>query len=118
MEAKKYSVNDVKKIDLDTKIIYKYPTPTKDFDLGHMVVKGRHPVDPDTFIVENDCSFVMYILSGYGKVYAGGQEFDVTAKDVVFVPAKNNFAVEGEFEYVTFDSPAFYPEQSSEIKID
>jgi len=117
MEPKKYSINDVNKIDLGTKVIYKYPTPTKDFDIGHMVVNGRHPIDPATFIVENDCSFVMYVLSGNGKVYAGEQVFEVIAKDVVFVPAKNNFAVEGQLEYITFDSPAFYPEQSTEVRV-
>ncbi len=116
MKPIKYSAKDTFKIDLGTKIIFKYPTPTKDFDVGHMVVKGRHPKGVNVFILENECSFVIYVLSGTGKIYAGDNTFAVVAKDVVFVPAKNNFAAEGIFEYVTFDSPAFFPEQSSEVK--
>jgi len=115
MQPTKYTFSDTKKIDLDTKIIYKYPTPTKLFDIGRMVVKGRHPKDPRTFILESDCSFVMYITKGSGRVFAGEETFDVQPEDVVFVTSKHNFAVEGDMEYITFDAPAFYPEQSSEI---
>lgn len=46
MKAIKYSASEVKKIDLDTKQIYKYPSPTKEMDIARMVVKGRHPKDP------------------------------------------------------------------------
>lgn len=115
MRPIKYTFAQTDKIDLDTKVIYKYPTPTKLFDIGRMVVKGRHPKDADVFILEHECNFVMYILSGNGRVFAGGEVFKVKPEDVVFVPAKNKFAVEGDLEYITFDAPAFYPEQSEEI---
>lgn len=115
MKAVKYSRSDTTKIDLGTKVIYKYPSPTTQFDVGRMVVNGRHPLDPAAFAFESDCSFVMYILSGSGTVYAGPDTFAVTAEDVVFVPARTNFAVEGKLSYLTFDSPSFYSEQSSEI---
>jgi mannose-6-phosphate isomerase-like protein (cupin superfamily) len=115
MKTCKYSSGDTSKIDLGTKIIYKYPTPTKLFDVGLMVVKGRHPEDPKTFILETDCSLVMYITTGAGHVFLGDDTFQMESKDVIFVPANHKFAVEGKFEYVTFDSPAFYPEQSTEI---
>jgi mannose-6-phosphate isomerase-like protein (cupin superfamily) len=81
-----------------------------------MVVKGRHPEDPRTFILEHACSFVMYITKGKGRVFAGDDIFDVVPEDVLFVPAEHRFALEGELEYITFDAPAFYPEQSEEIK--
>ena len=116
MKPTKYTTRDTNKIDLGTKVIYKYPTPTKDFDIGVMAVNGRHPVDEDTFIIESECSFVIYVLSGTGKVFAGEEVFAVAGKDVVFVPARSKFAVEGKLEYVTFDSPAFYPEQSKEVR--
>lgn len=115
MKPIKYSFSDARKIDQDTKVIYKYPTPTTMFDVGRMVVKGRHPQGATTFIIENDCSFVMYITKGTGRVFAGEQVFEVVAEDVVVVPARHKFAVEGDMEYITFDSPAFYPEQSQEI---
>jgi mannose-6-phosphate isomerase-like protein (cupin superfamily) len=116
MKASKYSSADTNKIDLGTKIIYKYPTPTKLFDVGLMIVNGRHPEDPKTFILETDCSFAMYITKGAGQDFVRDDTFQVKSKDVIFVPANHKFAVEGNFEYVTFDSPAFYPEQSTEIK--
>lgn len=115
MQPVKYSQNDTNKIDLNTKIIYKYPTPTKLFDIGRMVLNGRHPEDKETFVLEKDCDFVMYIIKGSGKVFAGESIFDVQVDDVVFVPKGNKFAVEGEMEYITVDVPAFYPEQSSEV---
>ena len=115
MKAVKYTQDDINKIDLGTKVIYKYPTPTDLMDIGRMVVSGRHPVDDSKFIVEHKCNFIMYITSGKGKVYAGEEIFEVKSNDVVFVPKKNKFAVEGEMEYITFDTPAFNLGQSEEI---
>jgi len=115
MKPTKYTLKDAHTIDLGSKVIRKYPTPTKNFDIGHMSVDGRHPKNPSSFIFESECSFVMYILSGSGTVYAGSEKFKVKSKDVVFVPARNNFAVEGKFDYITFDAPAFFAEQSSEV---
>ena len=62
MKATKYTFTDTTKIDLDTKVIYKYPTPTKDFDIGRMVIDGRHPKDARTFILESACSFVISLF--------------------------------------------------------
>lgn len=115
MKPVKYSKADTNDIDLGTKRIFKYPTPTKLMDIGKMVVNGRHPQKEGSFLLEKECSFIMYVLSGKGRVFAGNEIFDVVAEDVVFVPKENNFAVEGNFEYITFDSPAFYMEQSGEV---
>ena len=117
MKPKKYSASDTNKIDLGTKVIYKYPTPTKDMDISRMVVKGRHPWEKDRFILEHECSFVIYVINGGGLIFAGDEKFDVKVGDVVFVPKENKFAVEGNLEYITFDVPAFYPEQSEEVTI-
>jgi mannose-6-phosphate isomerase-like protein (cupin superfamily) len=92
MKPTKYSVKDTNKIDLGTKVIHKYPNPTKDFDIGKMVVNGRHPQKANTFALESACSFVMYILKGSGKVYADDNVFDVEVEDVVFMPNNCKFA--------------------------
>lgn len=76
---------------------------------------GRHPKGKNTFVLEHGCMFVMYIIKGNGKVYAGESIFDVNVDDEVFVPTDHKFAVEGNLEYITFDLPAYYPEQSEEI---
>ncbi|RJR15663.1 hypothetical protein C4579_01765 [Candidatus Microgenomates bacterium] len=115
MKAKKYSPKDTNKIDLGTKVIYKYPIPTKLFDIGHMVVKGRHP-ENNKYVLEQDCDFVIYVIKGFGKIHAGEDIFDVTVDDVVFVPKGNKFAAEGVMEYITVDIPAYYKEQSEEIE--
>jgi mannose-6-phosphate isomerase-like protein (cupin superfamily) len=112
----KYSSADAKKLDLGTKQIFKYPTPTKTFDIARMVVNGRHPQDKDTFIIEHECQFVIYVIKGSGIIYAGEEKFDVKVDDVVFVTTDNKFAVEGNMEYITVDVPAFFIEQSEEIK--
>ncbi|MEK6952502.1 MAG: hypothetical protein AABX29_05805 [Nanoarchaeota archaeon] len=116
MKAVKYSPSDTNEINLGTKRIYKYPTPTKEMDIARMVVKGRHPQDSKTFILEHTCQFVIYVTKGSGKIYAGDELFRVSVGDVVFVPTENKFAVEGDIEYVTVDLPAFFPEQSEETK--
>jgi mannose-6-phosphate isomerase-like protein (cupin superfamily) len=59
---------------------------------------------------------MIYVIKGSGKIYVGDSIFQVTAGDVVDVPPGNKFACAGkDFEYITFDVPAFYPEQSEII---
>jgi len=115
MKAKKFSFKDTNKIDLETKVISKYPLPTKLMAVSKMVIKGRHPIEKNKFIIEHDCQFVIYVNKGKGKIYAGDEIFNVKVGDVVFVPTDNKFAAEGKMEYITFDVPAFYTEQSEEI---
>ena len=115
MKARKYTFKETIKIDLGTKVIYKYPTPTKKFDIAKMVVRGRHPQEPTKFILEHKCQFVICVTKGTGKIYAGEDVFDVAKGDVIFVPNDNKFAAEGEMEYITVDVPAFFMEQSEEI---
>lgn len=115
MKPKKYTFKQVNKIDLGTKVIYKYPTPTKAMDIAKMVVKGRHPKETNKFILEHECQFVIYVTKGKGTIYAGNETFNVNVGDVVFVPTENKFAAEGDMEYITVDVPAFYLEQSEEI---
>jgi mannose-6-phosphate isomerase-like protein (cupin superfamily) len=117
MKPQKFTAKQAKKIDLGTKLIYKYPTPTKEMDIARMVVKGRHPKGKNKYILEHECSFVIYVIKGKGQVFAGDELFRVKVGDVVFVPKENKFAVKGEMEYITVDVPAFYLEQSEEITV-
>ena len=50
MKPIKYTFKQANKIDLGTKAIYKYSTPTKLFDIAKMVVNGRHPKKEGSFI--------------------------------------------------------------------
>ena len=116
MKPSKYSKNEANKIDLGTKIILKYPTPTKSMDVGKMIVKGRYPQEEGVFYNNRECSFVIYVISGKGTVYAGKEVFAVVSEDVVFVPTGNSYAVDGDFEYITFDTPAYYEKQSTKVQ--
>ena len=117
MKPVKYSFKDINKIDLGTKVIFKYPTPMKIMDIARMVVRGRHPQGETKFLLEHDCNFVIYVIKGKGIIYAGDEVYKVKVNDVVFVPKENKFAAEGEMEYITVDSPAFNMEQSEEIEV-
>lgn len=114
MKPVKYTASDADNIDLGTKIIHKYPTPTKNYDVARMEVTGRFPKGRG-FILNNICDFFIYVLVGTGKIYAGDEVFDVEPRDVVFVPAKNKYAVDGRFEYVTIDVPEWYEDQAVEV---
>ena len=116
MKPVKYSFSEAEKVDLGTKIIYKYPTPTKDIDVAKMVLNGRHPKGSKTFVIEHTCSFIMSITKGKGTVYAGDEKFTVGVGDVIFVPKENKFAVEGKLEYTTIDTPAYFREQTEIIE--
>ena len=116
MKPQKFTFKNAKKVDLKTKIIYKYPSLSKLLELNYMVVNGRHPENKDEYVVEHDCQFIVYVTKGSGKIYAGDEIFNVETGDVVHVPAENKFAAEGKiFEYVTIDTPAWYTEQAEII---
>lgn len=70
-----------------------------------------------SYILEHECSFVIYVIEGTGKVFVEDNLLKVKAGDCVLVPKENKFAVEGKLEYVTVDTPAFYVEQSEEITV-
>lgn len=117
MKAQKVGEKQTKKIDLGTKVIHEYPLDTKLMSVAYMVIDGRHPKDKNTFLLEHDCAFILYLTKGKGKVYVGDEVFEVGVGDAVFVPTEQRFAVEGKMEYVTVDTPAFYREQSEEVEI-
>ena len=66
--------------------------------------------------IEHDCQFIIYVTKGSGKIYAGEEIFDVEVGDTVYVSTENKFVAEGQsFEYITIETPAWYPEQTEII---
>ena len=114
MKPLKVTEKEATLTDLGTKKILAYPLPTKLMSVAHMTISGRHP--EKRFLLEGDCAFYLYVTTGDGKIYAGEEVFEVTVGDVMYVPINTKFACEGNMEYVTFDSPGFYPEQSQEVE--
>ena len=114
MKPQKFTFEDTKKVDLGTKVIYKYPSLSKLLELNHMVVNGRHPESGSEYM--HDCQFIVYIIKGDGKIYAGDEIFNVKVGDTVYVPTENKFAAEGKcLEYITVQTPAWYPEQAEVV---
>ncbi len=112
MKPQKFTFKDTKKVDLGTKVIYKYPSLSRLLELNYMVVNGRHPENKNEYVIDHDCHFIIYVTKGDGKIYAGDEVFNVKVGDTVCVPPENKFAAEGMgLEYVTTESPAWYPEQ-------
>lgn len=116
MKPRKFTFEDTKKVDLKTKVIYKYPSLSRLLELNYMVVSGRHPKNENEYIIEHDCQFIIYVTKGNGKIRAGGEIFDVKIGDAVYVPAENKFAAERkDFEYITVETPAWYSEQAEVV---
>jgi mannose-6-phosphate isomerase-like protein (cupin superfamily) len=116
MKAQKFTFKDTKKVDLKTKVIYKYPSLSRLLELNYMVVNGRHPENKNEYILEHDCQFIIYATKGSGKIYAGKKTFDVKIGDAVYAPIENKFAAEGKnFEYITVETLAWYLEQAEVV---
>ncbi len=114
MNATLIKKSDAKIVDLQTKIIKKYTPEHRNLEVNVMEINGRHPENSEHFVLEKECHFMIYILNGSGKVYCNDEIFQVEAGDVVDVPVKTRFAVEGNpIEYLTVDLPAWFPEQAS-----
>lgn len=102
-----------KKVDLGNKFIFKYTSPSKDLEINHMIINGRHPENPDHFIWETECHFMIFVVKGEGTVYTDDKIFKVKKGDCVDFPPKTKFAIKGRnFEYLTVDTPAWFPSQA------
>ena len=105
--------SDAKVVDLGTKKILKYTSPDSRLELNRMTIDGRHPNDPNHYIYEVGVDFMVYGIKGKGIIYVDAERYEIGAEDAVYVPRNSKFAAEGQdFEYLTVESPAWYPEQA------
>lgn len=105
-------------VDLGAKIIRKYTAPDKQLEINYMVLSGRTPEKAGTFLCETKGHFMALVIKGKGKVFLDKEIFDVGDGDCVDVPAGTKFAAEGNFEYITAENPAWYPEQAQIVDRD
>jgi mannose-6-phosphate isomerase-like protein (cupin superfamily) len=100
-------------VDLGTKVIRKYTAPDKLLEVNRMTLTGRNPENPHHFIFETKVHFMVYVVKGRGKIYCNDEVYEVEVEDVVDVPVNTRFAAEGtDFEYLTIEAPAWFPEQA------
>jgi len=100
-------------VDLGAKIIRKYTALDKQLEVNHMILNGRTPEKAGTFLCETKVHFMAFVIKGKGKIFLGEEIFEVGEGDCVDVPLGTKFAAEGDFEYITAENPAWYPEQAS-----
>jgi len=104
-------------VDLGTKIIRKYTASDKLLEINHMTLNGRTPEKEGTFLCETKVHFMVLIIKGKGKIFLEDKTFEAGKGDCIDVPAGTKFAAEGkDFEYVTAENPAWYPEQHKEVE--
>jgi len=111
--------NQAKIVDQGTKIIRKYTAPDRQLEINHMVLNGRTPEKEGTFLCETKLHFMVFVVKGKGKIFRGDEVFDVEEGDCVDVLPNTKFAAQGyDFEYITAESPAWYPEQAKIVNKD
>jgi len=106
--------DQAKFVDKGLKKIIKYTSLDKSLEINHMILNGRTPEKEDQFLCETKVHCMMLIIRGSGKMYVGEDIFEVSEGDCIDVSAGTKFAAEGHnFEYITAESPAWYPEQAT-----
>jgi mannose-6-phosphate isomerase-like protein (cupin superfamily) len=97
--------NSAKIVNLGSKVIRKYAAPDRQLEINYMTLKGRTPEKDGTFLCETKVHFMVLVVKGKGKIFCGGSSYDVEEGDSVDIPAGTLFAAEGNFEYITAESP-------------
>jgi mannose-6-phosphate isomerase-like protein (cupin superfamily) len=105
---------DARIVDLGTKVIEKYTAPDRSVEINHMTIHGRHPETPGQFIYETGIHWMLFVIRGTGNVYLDDETYTVSEGDAIDILPNTRFAAEGhDFEYITVENPAWYPEQAS-----
>lgn len=100
-------------IDQGSKIIRKYTAQDRQLEINHMILNGRTPERENEFLCETGIHFMLFVIKGNGKIFCGDDIFNVSKGDCVDVSKGTKFAAEGyNFEYITAENPAYYPEQA------
>lgn len=110
--------DQAKIVDQGSKVIIKYPSTDNKLEINYMILNGRTPDKKESFLCETKVHFMVLIIKGNGKVYCGNEVFDVQEGDSIDVPAGTKFAAEGNLEYVTAESPAWFEAQASIVDKD
>lgn len=111
--------DQAKIVDQKTKVIRKYTSPDKQLEINYMILNGRTPEKEGTFLCETKLHFMVIVIRGKGRTFLENEVFNVEEGDCVDVPAGTKFAAEGyNFEYITAESPAWYPEQAKIVDKD
>ncbi|MBN2094611.1 MAG: hypothetical protein JW727_01045 [Candidatus Aenigmarchaeota archaeon] len=109
---------NAKIVDLGSKVIRKYAARDRQLEINCMALNGRTPPEEGTFLCETKVHFMVLVTKGSGKLFCGNSTYLVEEGDCLDVPAGTLFAAEGNFEYITAESPAWYKEQAKIVDIE
>ena len=106
-------------VDKGSKIIKKHTAKDKQLEINHMILNGRTPENQGEFLCETEIHSMVLVIKGKGKIFCGDDVFEVSESDCIDVPKGTKFAAEGyDFEYITAENPAWYPEQAKIVDKD
>lgn len=87
------------------------------FDSVVFDINGYHPADTGRKKILNDNSQkAYYILEGKGKIFVGGNVFEVEEGNFINVLKKTPHALEGVFKALIVTSPPFNPEDEKYVE--
>lgn len=88
---------------------FEYPTEGEDINGAVIELTGRYP---DVGMVVNEqCSELVYIISGSGSVFLGEKETEVSQGDVLRIPPQEKYSWDGTMTLFIASAPAWYPGQ-------
>lgn len=107
--------DDITPIVRESAVIRNYPFSTNELSITNIEVKGRHPSDVTKQHIEHKLTLLCYVISGTGKFIVGGEEFEVTSGDAIFIKPDQKYYIEGNLKYLVSCTPAYYREQHEQI---
>lgn len=89
--------------------VQEYTLQDEHMDMAVATICGRYP---ETKRVMNQaCRELAYVLEGDGKIVVDGNDYQLTAGDVILIDAGEKYYWEGHMKLILSCQPAWYPEQ-------
>lgn len=69
-----------------------YSFKNKDMDLGIATITGRYPKKENEYCVNTECTELIYVLEGNGKLQFGNEEVDFFMGDTILISPNEKYA--------------------------
>ena len=97
----------------DTCVGLEYPFLDKDINISIIEINGRYPIEEN--VVNLKCKEIAYVIKGSGKITIEDKEFQLDRGDGVFINKGEKYYWEGTMTLVVVCTPAWFPEQHTEV---
>ncbi len=68
-----------------------------------------------TSIIEHECDFTYYVLSGEGYFLVEDQKYSCETGNLIIIPKNTKFTYKGKLKMLLVVTPPFFPEQEETI---